>query len=460
MRILSLRARISLWTAAITGCALLTLAVSTVTYIYYESLEAIDIHIEGEIHELSSDLIAGELDADEFGLDEFEPGLVLGIFKSSGEPLGTSPHFPLSIAEAVLPAGKTVFANADSKRWRVTTAKSGEQRIIVAQDLEEFRDVLSDLVTAQVIFLPLVAGLTAWLSWSISGQTLSPIRQATAQAASMGANDLRKRLPVGRPDDEIGQFTSVLNGMLSRIEKNYDQARQFAGDASHELSTPLTIIKGEVERALVEDHLSTETENRLLSIAEEADRMNLIIEQLLLLARFDSGKASQDYAELDLSKLLLDLGEDVDLLAARRELTIESDIAPDILLLGDPTHLRRLFLNLFTNAVKYNQPSGSINYRLYQEQSEVVFVISNSGPSIPASHREKIFDRFYQVDSSRAQTGSGLGLSLCREIAQAHGGSIRYRPGPPLDNKFEVSFPGATAARDKDASQITETTFA
>ena len=450
MKPLSLRARISLTTATITGCALLTLAVSTVAYVYLEDLEAIDAHLEGELEELTADLMAGELDADEFIRDEFEPWLAQGIFNLQGKPISISPHFPSAMATHPAPADQAFFyRGATTTRWRSMGREVAGRYIIVTHNLEEFEDVLTDLIAAQIIILPLVAGLTAWLSWLVAGRALMPIRRATTEAAQIGAGDLSKRLPVGRADDEIGQFTQVLNSMLARIERNYDQARQFAGDASHELSTPLTIIKGEIERALAENQQSEEAETRLLSIAQEADRMTQIIEQLLLLARFDSGRASHDFAETDLSQLLRDLGEDIDLLAAPRGLTIETDIAADIFLRGDPSHLRRLFLNLFTNAVKYNQPAGTISYQLHREQSEVVFAISNSGPSIPASARGKIFDRFYQVDSSHQRTGSGLGLSLVREIVHAHGGSIVYRPDPPLGNRFEIRFPAAPGNGDR-----------
>lgn len=441
----SLRTRISIWTAGATGAALLLLAVSTVAYIYLENLEAIDGHIRGEMLEFAVEVANDEIGTEDFTVDEFEPWLVMGLYSRAGDRIAATPHFPVELAVEPTSTTAPFFHQGDRARWRILTTIQNEHILVVAHDLAEFDDVQRDLITAQLLFVPLVAALTAWLSWLVAGRALSPLRAATLTAASIGTGDLSQRLPLAREDDEIGQFTQVLNGMLDRIEKNYNQARQFAGDASHELSTPLTIIKGEIERTLELDHLASATEERLLSVAQEVDRMHQIIDQLLLLARFDAGRASHEFSTLNLSTLLESLAEDVDLLAANRQIQIQSEVAKNLSVHGDASHVRRLLLNLFTNAVKYNVEGGTLHYRLSARHHRLIFEIGNTGPPIPPIYRESIFERFFQCDQSHSRKGSGLGLSLCREIAHAHGGEISYCPSPEFTNRFVVELPEANS---------------
>ena len=443
MKSLSLRARISIWTAGATSGALIVLAASTTAYVYLEDLEAIDIHLKGELLEFAHELAHEAIDADEFEKDEFESWLALGLFTPDGGTLARTPHFPHPLDITALPLDAFKFHQGAHTRWRITALLEADQLLVVAHDLEEFDEVQSDLITAQLIFLPLVAGLTAWLSWLIAGRSLEPIRRATAAAATIGTGDLSERLPLGQNEDEIQRFTQVLNDMLNRIEKSYNQARRFAGDASHELSTPLTIIKGEIERALNWNNLTEETEQHLLSVAQETDRMHQIIDQLMLLARFDAGQASHEFVLLNLSELLEDMAEDIDLLVTARDLKVRAEITDGIRVHGDPGHLRRLFRNLFTNAVKYNEPAGHIHYRLSRTSNRIIFEISNSGPLIPSALSEHIFERFFQSDQSHSRQGSGLGLSLCQEIVHAHGGQINLSPDTAHGNCFVVELPPA-----------------
>jgi len=440
----SLRARIAISSAIITASALLVLALGTSVYVYFEDLEAIDEHLIGEATELIADFGTGEIEQDEFTHDDFEPRLGMAAITAAGETIGITPSFPAAVATKGAKTPGFSFQSHGDSRWRVYHASTDDIIISVGHNLEEFDDVLVDLLSIQLLLVPLVAAVTAWLSWLVAGRALAPIRRATTTATEIGVGDLTARLPVGRKDDEIGQFTIVLNHMLDRIEKNYLQARRFAGDASHELKTPLTIIKGELENVISNHELPPTAEHRIVSAQQEVDRMHQIIDQLLLLARFDAGKASADFTPINLSQLLHDLAEDVDLLGAQLELKITHSIAPGIHVRGDTTQLHRLFLNLFTNAAKYNRPQGSLDYRLVVANGHAKFTVSNTGPVIAAADSEKIFERFYQVDTSHAARGSGLGLSLCREIAHAHGGTIHLESSSTATTTFQVELPTIT----------------
>jgi two-component system heavy metal sensor histidine kinase CusS len=438
---LSLRAQIAAWAATITALALVLLAAGTWTYVYFEDLEAIDEHLLGEAHELLAELALNQVDPDEFAHDVFEHRQGMAAFNADGTIFGITPTLPEDVARLGLAHSGFAFQSREDSRWRILSVSGPETSVVISHNLDEFDDVLTDLATIQFLLVPLVALLTAWISWLVSGRALLPVRRATEAAASIGSGNLSQRLPVIRPDDEIGQFTTVLNSMLDRIEKNYQQAKRFAGDASHELRTPLTIIKGELENLIAHTELSPVAEQRIISAQQEADRMHQIIDQLLLLARFDAGKASGEHAPVDLSELLQDLAEDVDLLCAKPEIIITGEIAPSVRVKGDSNQLRRLFLNLFTNAVKYNHRGGALDYRLRIEATALRFEISNTGPIIRPEDQEKIFERFFQTDHSHTVRGSGLGLSLCREIVQAHGGTIHLESSNIEHTQFIVTLP-------------------
>lgn len=419
-RALSIRARLTLWTAAVATGALVCLAVGTRVYFYTENLEAIDLYLQLELTELLE-----ELEGDEFEHDPYEPWESVAAFTADGELIGHSPRLPESVARAALDQHGPQIISHDEQRWRVISDKSSTRTVVAAHNLEEFDDTLRDIALALLAILPIMIGLSAAVSWLVAGRALAPLRAATVAAERIDYIHLSERLPQDGPtSDEIGRFTTVLNAMLGRIEKSFLQAKQFAGDASHELSTPLTIVEGEIEHLLETGKLPEAVESRLVSVQQETARMQRIIEQLLLLARFDAGRAGIDHANFNLSELMNDLGEDAGLLASSRSVSVTMEIASTISVTGDVTQIRRLLHNLLDNAVKYNRDHGSIACRLTTEADQAIIEITNTGDPIPEAMRLRVFDRFFQIDESRGTRGTGLGLSLCREIAAAHGGTI------------------------------------
>ena len=428
-------------TASVTSMALIVLAAGTWIYVYLEDLEAIDQHLLMEVLEIRSDLANDLIKEHAFEHDGFGAREGLAVIAADGRTIGVTPTFPSHlINKARADPGFGIHSNNDS-RWRIYSTEMHGVIVVAGFDLDEFDDLLNDLAFIQFLLVPFVALLTAWISWRVVGRSLVPLRKATETAARIGMRDLSARLPTTRSDDEIAQFTRVLNGMLDRIENNYLQANRFAGDASHELSTPLTIIKGELEGLLAKNILSKQAEHGLVSVQNAADRMQQIIDQLLLLARFDAGKASAGYAPIDLSSLLQEMTEDVDLLSEKLALSVTHEIAPEVWVQGDAGQLRRLFLNLISNATKYNVAGGSISFNLRRRKEVADFFISNSGSVISAMDRERVFERFFQADESHATFGSGLGLSLCREIARAHGGAIQLVSSTVEATVFRLELP-------------------
>jgi signal transduction histidine kinase len=226
----------------------------------------------------------------------------------------------------------------------------------------------------------------------------------------------------------------VLNNAFDRLERSFAQATRFSSDASHELKTPLTIMRGEIESALSNDSIDPQNEKLLEGLLQQTHRLSAIVENLLLLSRADAGALNLRKVAVDFSGLCQELAADAEILALRHKIIISSAIENEVQVLADEWYLRRLLLNLLDNAIKYNLYSGRVEIFLAKSGDLASFRIANTGPEISEEHQTRIFERFYRTEDSRASevVGSGLGLSICREIVLAHQGQIwmeRTRPG-------------------------------
>jgi heavy metal sensor kinase len=331
----------------------------------------------------------------------------------------------------------------------VLAVHAPEQSIILAFSLEEVDEIISDLVAGYLIALPLAVGIAALGGWGVAGRALRPVRAATEAAAGITPARLDQRLPVPPVQDEIADLTRVINAMLERMERSFRQAERFAADASHEIRTPLTIIKGEVESALRGTDLAKPVQERLLSVQEEISRLQRVTEQLLLLARLDAGAAQLRHEPVDLARIVREACDDVELVASTHDVVIDISAVGEGFVLGDDEQLRRVVLNLLDNACKFNERGGRIACSLRREEDSILLVIANTGAGIPAELRARVFQRFFRADAARSRGGHGLGLSLCREIVQAHGGSLELvRDSAPGMTEFCILLP----AIDRDAA--------
>jgi signal transduction histidine kinase len=281
--------------------------------------------------------------------------------------------------------------------------------------------------------------------------------QDIADAAErIHAKALRTRIPNPPAHDEIERLVSVLNNTFDRLERSFAQATRFSSEASHELKTPLTIMRGEIESALSNDSIDPQNEKLLESLLQQTHRLSAIVENLLLLSRADAGALNLRKKAVDFSGLCQELAADAEILALRRNIDLSSTIENEVQIRADEWYLRRLLLNLLDNAIKYNTHSGRVEIRLTKSGYLASFRIANTGPEISEEHQIRIFERFYRTEASRASevVGSGLGLSICREIVLAHQGQIwmeRTRPGWTV---FVVNLPLANPQRELTANPV------
>ena len=293
-----------------------------------------------------------------------------------------------------------------------------------------------------VPFFALAGGLGGrWLA----GRALRPVSRLAEAADRITAGNLSERLPVPSGSDEIARLADVLNSMLARLGAAFEQSVRFSADASHELRTPLTVMRASIETALKEAGGDERRERLLLDLLDEVAALTAIADNLLLLARFDAGAAPARLAPLDLSALTEEATEDAAMLGESRAIRVHSDIAPDVTVAGDAGLLHRLLLNLLGNAVRHNREGGEVRVALRAESGRARLTVSNTGAPIPPEDAERLFTRFFRPggDRTRDTGGSGLGLSLCREIAHAHAGEIRLVASDAEATTFEVELPVA-----------------
>jgi two-component system OmpR family sensor kinase len=300
----------------------------------------------------------------------------------------------------------------------------------------------------------------------LAGRVMRPVKIITRAAQEISETDLRRRLNLNSPD-ELGELADTFDAMLARLQSAFDRQRQFTADASHELRTPLSIIKLESERAL-EHHRSTEEYAQALSIIQsESDFMAGLVNNLLTLARLDSGQAFLNPEPLDLSELSLEVVERLEPLASRKCVTLSTGDLPELHILGDHQFLAQMLSNLIENAIKYadgNDPQVRVETGRDAKTSSQEFAgesatsdkvpnvwvrVIDNGPGISSEHLPFLFDRFYRVDKSRTRLpdeidinpGSGIGLSIVQWIVQAHKGTITVESEVGCGTTFTVLLP-------------------
>jgi len=319
----------------------------------------------------------------------------------------------------------------------VYTVEMGVPADDAVETLELFRSYL-------LMFAPLLLLVAAGGGYWLSRRALSPVDALARTAREVSGTNLSSRVQKLETGDELQRLSDTLNEMLDRIETAFLRITQFTADASHELRTPVSLIRTEAELALRRSRGETEYQESLRHILLEAERTTVLIEQLLSLARTDSGRETLHLQPVDLRQTLRRVVDGWQQVATIRNLQFSASVdASDLLVMGDETLLRRLADILLDNAFKYTSSPGSVHLSLEMKGESAVIAVQDSGVGIAAEEQSKIFGRFYRVDKarSRAQGGAGLGLAIAQWIATQHRGSIGVESHPGEGAIFRVELP-------------------
>jgi len=266
------------------------------------------------------------------------------------------------------------------------------------------------------------------------------------RAEQITAERLSERLPVENPHDELGYLARVFNDTLARLGRSFEQLRRFTADASHELRTPLTTIRTVGEVGLRKAGDAEHYRDTIGSMLEEVDRLTRLVESLLTLTRAESGRTQLTRKVVDLGGLASTVADSLRVLAEEKAQSLSVDAAAHVEATCDPAVLRQGLINLLDNAIKYTPDKGAIRVRVAKTAlGEPAIEVKDTGPGIPAVHRERIFDRFYRVDTGRARDagGLGLGLAITRWAVEAHGGRIELESEEGKGSLFRIVLPGS-----------------
>jgi two-component system, OmpR family, heavy metal sensor histidine kinase CusS len=322
-----------------------------------------------------------------------------------------------------------------------------EYTVLLLAPLADVDHELGELLVALCTAVPVALVLCGGVAYLLARKALAPVERLHRLTAEITAERLDRRLPVERPDDELGRLARTINEMIARLERSFAEVRRFTADASHELRTPLAAIRAEAEVALARPLSAADHQELLGSVLEECERLTRLTDQLLALAREDAG-APAAYRPLDLAALVGGVAETMRPLAEARSLCLEHSAAEGLAVRGDEGRLRQVFYNLLDNALKYTPAGGAVEVRAARQGGEAVVSVRDTGVGIAAEHLPRVFDRFYRADKgrSRAEGGTGLGLSIARSIVLAHGGRIDLVSASGQGTVCTVTLPVAPAA--------------
>ncbi|MFO1476418.1 MAG: ATP-binding protein [Verrucomicrobiota bacterium] len=349
----------------------------------------------------------------------------------------------ISPANPALPlkAPRFYTRDADGKSWRIGVLGNPYTTLILAADMGEFNDRMARLEKTYLAALAVILVLVAGSAWLVARRALGPVAALTEAAERVTARGLDQRIPEMAREEEFNRLITVFNAMLDRLERSFRQATRFSADASHELKTPLSRLQVELEQALAAAPAGSSQQQTFASLLDEVCRLKSIVHKLLLLSLADAGRLNLNLEPVDLAQMTGNVVQDCRAQAPR--LKVEQILEPGIHVNADPELMEQVLQNLATNAIKYNMPNGTIRFSLSTEADRILLRVANTGPGIPASDRERIFERFYRSDPSRSGRvdGAGLGLSLAREIVRGHGGDLVLGEVTGDLTEFVVSLP-------------------
>ena len=419
-----------------------------------EILTSAQMHLRERVQESADEI---ELEDGEFEIDSdfysLDNNVYLALYDTGGNFLYGK--VPPGLEQAPqFEDGKIQTVKSGTEQWYVYDVQyemeNGQEFYIrgVVSVTETQKEFLI-AVRFAVILLPLTVILTALIGYRLIRRTLLPVRQMTETVQEIQKDgDLSRRIGVSQDTgkDEFYQLAGTFDGMLESLEQAFLRERQFTSDVSHELRTPVSVILAQCEASLNRTDLSEEQRKEILLIRKKAGEMSQMISQLLLLSRADQGRQQLNKEEINISELTEIIVEEHKMLAQRRKIEVHTKIEPNITGYLDESFYIRMLDNLISNAVSYGKEDGNIKVTLHQIPSGVRGTVEDDGIGISRDDQVHIWERFYRVDASRTGkeegSHSGLGLSMVKWIAQAHGGNVRVESelGKGSCFTFELKF--------------------
>lgn len=452
----SLKTRFGLAAACLSVLALVTGLLIIRPLVHRQQLQELDEQLEGNAEELFRD-----------------------IENFSGAPRDFRKPMPERLIPAVLrgryiqidgPEGQVLYRSANLRGFNLTGTSGRSQNIVIAErecriasfehgfltvhlgtrlgTIEAVQEILRD-VTLWVA--PAMGLFVFGLGWLLGHRALRPVSTLMAAAEKIDASAPDERLPLLDTSQEIIRLTEVLNHSYDRLQAAYASAARFSADASHQLKTPLAVLRAGLDNLRARDAVAPELRNEVDALLKQTRRLTTLTEDLLLLAQLDAGRLKVASETLDLAALSRGVLDDLETLAPACNLTVESDIPDTLPALGDARRTAVILQNLAENAAKYAGEGGRIRIVCAQRDCLATVSIANTGPAIQGENRARLFERLYRAGTGEGIPGHGLGLSIARALAHAQGGDVLLTRSDGEWTEFQIHLPTSTGPRDPGA---------
>ena len=398
--------------------------------------------LEEVVHDAREDIYVrdGRIWTDD--LDFFDDGVYLSIWQNSEMIMGLLPE---NAPSSPFVNGVFQYPESEKGSWYYLDLELGAETFVRgvfrAYDMGTF---VSSMQVLLLILLPFVVLLAALGGYIIVRRSFKPADAVIATAGEIAdSDDLSKRIGLGNGNDEIHEMASAFDSMMDRIESAFEKEKQFTSDASHELRTPIAVILAEAEYASSHTADEDKMKDSLAVISHQGEKMSRLVSELLTIARSDKGtlKLNPEFFDLgELGEMTLSAMEDQ---AEKKGITLSLKAEKDMIVEADQSMIARVIINFVANAINYGRNNGWVILRITQKSGMAVIAVEDNGIGISRDHLERIWDRFYQVDSSRSMdsSGAGLGLSIVKEIVTAHGGSVSVESIEGLGSMFTAEIP-------------------
>jgi heavy metal sensor kinase len=473
----SVRWRLTLWHSAVLAVLLALFAGGAYAFIVRASRERTAASVLDAAGDLQVELLderrnqATTLDAAREVLGELRfRSFAFVVYDGGGHPIavtvprsrhtegeGVDPSFDVvrlgRIIGSTPPRAPRVVTLADPEggyRAAIAPVTMPEGRFFVAAaaSLHEEEETLSEARWAALVAIPLALFFGGVGGSLLARRSLEPMVTMTYRAARIGATNLGDRLPIANPNDEVGRLATVINALLSRLERAFTEQRQFMADASHELRTPVAVVQHEASLALSQPgRAANEYEDSLRVVRDAGRRMRRLVDDLFLLARADAGELPVRHEPLYLNDVVSECARQVRSLAEARGVCVEVTPMPEAPQMGDEGLLSRVVLNLLDNAIKHSPAGACATVGLEVAELEYRVWVEDTGPGIPPEVQPHVFERFVRADQARARdadtltSGAGLGLAIAQWIAEAHGGRLELVRSGPAGTRFMLRLP-------------------
>lgn len=440
----SLKSRLTLWLALlITGIGALA-----VILVFVSNRDAAETDMEKHlisIVESNADRLGGK-DGElviKPGFKRCKDGIYSSVYDGNGELVYGDLPADVSEYSPIYRKSREVSINGDEYYIYdcfVQVEQTGTFRVRGLSPVTGRVTSLSITSKLALILLPAAIALAVAVGYAAAGQMLMPLEDVTKAANSIADGaDLSQRIKYSGRVKEIDELTDSFNNMFGRLDKSFRRERQFTSDVSHELRTPISVVLAECEYGLENDLTNEDYRRSLETVQRQTKRMSGLISQLLSISRLEQGTQELCFEQVNLGELIYAVCEDQQQITAVK---LVPDVEGEVTAKADVTLITRLLVNLIGNACKFG--STRVTVRLKDADGQVSISVEDDGIGIPKSEQEKIWERFYQIDSSRSENGGescGLGLSMVRQIAQIHGGAVTLESVPGEGSTFTFILP-------------------